>query len=123
MKEVKAFRCDFCGKLYLRKSACLKHEENRCTRNPKLRPLCLDCKHYRENIDKYDIEEISYSVDSPFGEEERNILFNPNKCDVTDCKLYYNIKLTDDLTTALDEAGYKPMPLPEDGCTDFEPIS
>ena len=115
MKEVKAFRCDFCGKLYLRKSACSKHEENRCTQNPKLHPLCYNCKHYKVNWYEHSKEKIIYNLDKP------EVLFDPNKCDVTDCKLYYNIKLTDDLTTALDEAGYKPMPLPEDGCTDFEP--
>ena len=40
----------------------------------------------------------------------------------TDCKNYQpSMKLSCEITTALDEAGYKSMPLPKEGCKDFKP--
>lgn len=43
------------------------------------------------------------------------------RCEVTGCKLFNNMKLSCEITTALDEAGYKSMPLPKEGCKDFKP--
>ena len=28
MKEVKAYKCEFCGKVFLRKNSCEQHEKN-----------------------------------------------------------------------------------------------
>ena len=39
MKEVKAYSCEFCGKLFLRKNSCEEHEKNDCTKTPKNRAL------------------------------------------------------------------------------------
>ena len=47
MKEVKAYRCEFCGKLFLRKHNCEEHEKNDCHKIPKNRALCYECKHYQ----------------------------------------------------------------------------
>lgn len=44
MKEIKAYKCGYCGKLYQRKHACRRHEDNDCLKNPKIRPVCFDCK-------------------------------------------------------------------------------
>jgi hypothetical protein len=30
MKEVKAYKCDYCGKLYMRYKPALNHEQNIC---------------------------------------------------------------------------------------------
>ncbi len=120
MKEVQAYRCEHCGKVYLMKTACLEHEAHRCPRNPENRPLCYDCKHYQPSIEADDRERIKYYMDAPWGDLEYSKKFDPNKCKRTDCKLFNNIKLSDEMTDALNEAGYKPMPLPKDGCKDFE---
>jgi len=44
MKEVKAYRCEYCGKVYLRKGNCKKHEHF-CYHNPKNARPCYDCKY------------------------------------------------------------------------------
>lgn len=66
-------------------------------------------------------ERITYEMDCPWGDVEYSKKFDPNKCDITDRKLFNNIKLSDEMQEALHEAGYNPMPLPKDGCKDFEP--
>lgn len=47
------YRCDHCNKFYLRKSACLKHEEA-CFYNPENYRICYDCVH----LTKKDVESI-----------------------------------------------------------------
>lgn len=116
MKEVQAYRCEHCGKVYLMKTACLEHEAHRCPRNPENRPLCYDCKHYQPSMEADNKERIC-----PWGDGEYSKKFDPNKCERTDHKLFNNIKLSDEMQEALHEAGYKPMPLPKDGCKGFEP--
>lgn len=44
MKEIKAYKCDFCGKLYKREGNCIRHE-NVCRKNPDNHFKCFDCKH------------------------------------------------------------------------------
>ena len=67
-------------------------------------------------------EIIKYQVESVWGPHDIVIAkkFDPNRCDRKNCKLFNNIKLSDEMTDALNEAGFKPMPLPKDGCKDFE---
>lgn len=45
MKEIKAYKCGYCGKLYQRKPNCAEHEDKHCLKNPKIRPMCFDCEH------------------------------------------------------------------------------
>lgn len=122
MQELKqAYRCEYCGKIYLRKSACLLHEIHLCLRNPENRPLCYDCKHYNPCFFDNEKEAITCYGDTPWGGEFKyKIHFSPNKCELQNFKLFNNIKLSDEKTTALYEAGYEAMPLPKDGCEYFE---
>lgn len=120
MKQVQAYRCEHCGKVYLMKSACIEHEAHRCPRNPENRPLCYDCKNYQPSMEVGNKERITYEICS-LGKVEHSKKFDPNKCSITKQKLYNNIKLSDEMQDALYEAGYNPMPLPKDGCKDFEP--
>jgi len=47
------YYCDFCKKMYVRKSACETHEKG-CSHNPENDRKCFGCKHLkRENIDRY----------------------------------------------------------------------
>ena len=119
MKQVQAYRCEHCGKLYLKKSACLEHEEHRCPRNPEIRPLCYDCKNYQRSMEADNQERISYFIDTPWGDVESCKKFDPNRCAIANQKLYNNIKLSDEITDALNEADYRAMPLPKDGCRLF----
>lgn len=121
MKQVQAYRCEHCGKVYLMKSACIRHECHRCPRNPEKRPLCYDCKNYQPSAGLGDKEQIIYEIDCSWGNVVYSKEFDPNKCNITKQKLYNNIKLSYEMRDALHEAGYNPMPLPKDGCKDFEP--
>jgi hypothetical protein len=47
--------------------------------------------------------------------------FSPHKCAISGCKLYHNVKLSEEMQVALDEANYAPMPnLRNGGCGGFE---
>ena len=83
--------------------------------------MCYDCKHYQPSSEEDNRERITYEMDCPWGDVEYSKNFDPNKCERTDRKLFNNIKLSDEMQEALHEAGYNPMPLPKDGCKDFEP--
>lgn len=44
MKEINAYKCDFCGKLYKRKGDALNHERV-CHKNPINDARCIMCSH------------------------------------------------------------------------------
>lgn len=44
MKEVKAFKCDFCSKLYQKERFASAHEL-KCTSNPANKTVCFGCDH------------------------------------------------------------------------------
>lgn len=123
MKQVTAYRCEHCRKIYLREYACREHEQNRCTQNPEIRPLCYSCKHYEPSWEDDEREEIEYEVwcDPYCGEHYSTKLFNPNKCthESNECKLYNNMKLSDAMQTALAEENYQPMPNRRNGGCKF----
>lgn len=125
MKEVTAYRCKHCGKLYLKKQICIEHEENRCTQNPEIRPLCYSCEHYNPSYLE-DKEEIVFYPVSPFGEQRDTKMFDPHKCDHPEinCKLFNNVKLTEDIYNALvEDYDYRPMPIRRGGgCEYYKPI-
>ena len=62
MKEIQAFKCDYCGKLYQRKYATLNHEKL-CTKNPENFSACSGCKY---------IEEITLEFASRYDDDEGN---------------------------------------------------
>lgn len=81
MKEIKnvtLYKCDFCGKEYKRKHACITHEE-RCGSNPKNDRACFNC----DNIHK---TKVSIYFENGYGEweEDREILY----CDEVKTFLY-----------------------------------
>lgn len=120
MKQVTAYRCDHCGKLFMRDYNCRKHEPE-CTKNPLVRPLCYDCKFYQSNDDSE--EEVKIWVDSYFGEQCYTKQFHPHKCTHSDkgCKLFANIHMNEDTYIALTDDGWEAMPTPQDGgCEYFE---
>jgi hypothetical protein len=57
------YRCDYCNKLYLRRNACVEHEEL-CWKNPKNNRACYNCHCLTK-------EDTSYYEDSFYGEIER----------------------------------------------------
>lgn len=74
MKELKAYKCDYCGKLYQRKYHCERHEIV-CNKNPDNFRACFGCRFC-----EFKMEKIYF--DNPLGGEtveERKMLFCSKK--------------------------------------------
>lgn len=70
MKEISAFKCDFCGKVYQRKRNIKMHEA-RCSKNPENQRACFGCKHLNR-------ETASVWFDNPQGDDyfaNRSLLY------------------------------------------------
>lgn len=124
MKKVTAYRCEHCGKIYLQEKKCKEHEENTCARNPQKKPLCYDCDHYEGNLFWDEMEEVDSIIGHNYKGQEIHFKkkFSPNKCDKKKCKLYNNVRLSEEMQKALSEKGFKPMPTPQSGgCEHYSP--
>jgi hypothetical protein len=122
MKEVKAYKCDYCGKLYMRYKPALNHEQNTCVNNPEIRPLCYSCKHYEQTNDT---EEIVFSTGATYSSDytEYTKTFVPNTCKILCKKLYFNSHLPQNIKDSLDENGYIPLKtIRTGGCEHYEEI-
>lgn len=127
MKQVSAYRCDFCGKVYLTQHHCRRHEPL-CTQNPQTRPLCYSCQNYNmATPDEWMFIEIEEENATPFGTPDL-IKFDLNTCEAlksdSNGNFLYNKRKQHALTiTALKEAGFIPMPSKSSGgCKDYKPI-
>ena len=124
MKEVKGYRCEFCGKTYLRPHACKDHEENRCRRNPQNIPFCYSCQHYSP-AEWREKETVYYWLEYQCGGEdqfEKTIDINRCSHPERECKLFNNIRISDELYEGLREAGYEEMPTNKTGgCPHYKP--
>ena len=121
MKKVEAYRCDHCGKLFMRDYNCHKHE-TQCTKNLLVRPLCYDCKFY-EPAYYEELEEVEiWHTDAMGGERSCKKEFAPNKCSrpEKDCKLFANIHMGEDTYVSLTDEGWEAMPTPKEKCEYFE---
>ena len=114
MEEIKAYKCGYCGKLYQRKHACRRHEDNDCLKNPKIRPVCFDCKLMQCSEET---EDVDWWVTMMDGREVRvSRKFKRTICRETGKKMYVNIHLPEDVTEALDDKGWEAMPTHAEGC-------
>lgn len=125
MKQINAYRCDFCGKIYLTQWGCKRHEERGCCQRPEKRPLCYSCQYYHQEIVEH--ENVIYYTGSatPWGEEENMKKFDANRCEHPDneCKLYNNFKLSAEMQEGLADADFVPMPCQQSGgCKFYDPI-
>ena len=122
MEKIEAYKCQYCGKLYKTATGCINHEEKLCTKHPNRIPFCYHCKHYSSSYDSDAREEITYYITA--GHDGHEVpqfkKFEPNRCNLSRCKLYNNVRLSDELQEALQESGYQPMPTPQTGgCKHF----
>ncbi len=76
-KPTEYYRCEYCNKLYLMKSACIKHEQ-RCKQNPDNCDACLKgCSHLEATEELYYIE---CCINGDYDEKEHKAVgFNCNK--------------------------------------------
>lgn len=114
MEEIKAYKCGYCGKLYQRGKSCRRHEDNDCLKNPKIRPICFDCKYIKMTEET---ENVHYDIERLDGRDVTvHKTFKRTTCSRTGAKIYVDIHLTDDVTTALCDAGWQAMPTHAGGC-------
>ena len=114
-KDITAYFCDFCNRLFQRKGACSNHENNHCRSNPKNRDACIDCKH----CEKIDIEMVVDGYNGYF-HVDRVIKTSHFKCNKFD-KLMYPFKAekwAEKYPHDFDEQ--ERMPSVEQGCEGFE---
>lgn len=123
MKQVIGYRCEHCGKIYLRWHACKEHEENLCPRNPLKMPFCYSCQHYDPAGIK-DRETVYYKFDTWDDCEQYEKTIDINRCNHPEkkCKLFNNIKISGELYEGLREADYEEMPTNSTGgCKFYKP--
>lgn len=65
--------CEHCGKYYIRKYFCEKHE-NLCKKNPANIPACYGCKFLSKETLTIDTEHNSYDVQSFFCSKKQEYL-------------------------------------------------
>lgn len=120
MKEIKGYRCEYCGKVYLRKKACHIHETTRCNKNNFIRPYCYSCKHYHK-AQSDDVENIIwYSGDSELGRLNYK-KFTVNRCKhpENERKLFNDVNLSSEMKEGLHKADFKEMPTKQSGGCKF----
>lgn len=64
MKQIKAYRCDFCGKVSINK---LTHHEKYCKKNPVNNHACFDCQFldvFFVYVDEIRTKQFKCSIDS-----------------------------------------------------------
>lgn len=116
IENTTAYKCEFCGKTSLRRHNMASHE-NACSKNPKNRPMCYNCAH---NVFTGEQEEITgywYHYD---GEHEDVKLFNCQKCQFADSKMFNPRHLNEFWRTSLEDEGWMPMPSEFEGCLNFK---
>lgn len=116
MKVVKAYRCEFCGKLFLRKNNCEEHEKNDCSKIPKNRALCYECKHYQIACEN-EVEDIELDDEECFLFAKR---MQTNKCRINNDLMFNPLHMRDYVCDALIGAGWQYMPTVENGCKNYK---
>ena len=114
MEEIKAYKCRYCGKLYQRKHACMRHEDNGCLKNPKVRPVCFDCNLMQFRAETEYVDCLVTTKDGsevPVFKEFRRTI-----CRETGKKMYVNKLLPENVKVALNDKGWEAMPTHAEGC-------
>lgn len=114
MEEIKAYKCGYCGKLYQRKHACRRHEDNDCLKNPKIRPVCFDCEFMQCSEETEDVD--CWATTMGYREVLVSRKFKRTLCRETGKKMYVNIHLPEEVTETLDDKGWQAMPTYLGGC-------
>lgn len=117
MKEVKAYRCEYCGKMFIRKNSCEKHEKNDCSRNPINRALCYDCKYYHAGYRIDEEKDVELVRDDGIKFTKR---MQQNRCKINNDLMFNPLHMPDYICDALIDAGWQYMPTVENGCGNYE---
>lgn len=120
MIRVNAYRCSYCGKLFLTGRGCVKHEEKYCGKSPCNLAACYSCKWYKETEQTTTIPKTWFNPltgrEYGYGKEVRINL----------CLKYHNAKMfnsfhaSEELIEDAENGGFRIMPTMEEGCLDYK---
>nr|DAU53606.1 MAG TPA: zinc finger domain protein [Caudoviricetes sp.] len=120
MIRVNAYRCSYCGKLFLTERGCVKHEEKYCNKLPCNIAACYSCKWYKETGQTTTITRTGFaSLAGHEYEYEKTVCVNI-------CLKHHNAKMFNsfhasaELVDDAENSGFRIMPTMEEGCLNYK---
>lgn len=120
MIRVDAYRCSYCGKLFLTERGCVKHEGKYYGKSPCNLAACYSCKWYKETEQTTTIPKTWFHPQTGREHEyEKEIHVNV-------CLKYHNAKMfnsfhaSEELIDDAENGGFRIMPTMEEGCLDYK---
>lgn len=120
MIKVDAYRCSYCGRLFLTEKGCTKHEEKFCNKSPFNIAACYSCKWYKETGQTTTITRKGFHpLTGHEYEYEKEVHINV-------CLKYHNAKMfnsfhaSEELVEDAESGGFRIMPTMEEGCLDYK---
>ena len=120
MIKIDAYRCSYCGKLFLTGRGCVKHEEKYCGKSPCNLAACYSCKWYKETEQTATITRTGFHPQT--GREHEY----EKEIHVKICLKYHNAKMfnsfhaSEELIEDVENNDFRVMPTMEEGCLDYK---
>lgn len=80
MKEVKAYKCDYCSKLYQRPTYLVEHEK-KCNKKPSNKTLCFGCNYIEMKKATITTNDIKTEADLLFCKKLEHYIYPPSVVD------------------------------------------
>lgn len=116
MIRVNAYRCSYCGKLFLTERGCVKHEEKYCGKSPRNLAACYSCKWYKETEQTATITRTGFYLQTEYEKE-----IHVNVClKYHNAKMFNSFHASEELIEDAENGGFRIMPTMEEGCLDYK---
>lgn len=122
MKKIDAYRCQWCGKVYLTERGCLAHERKAaspidgCKQHPNNKAMCYHCKHFKQETGG---ARVQVEIDGEHSPVRK--WFYKCECKAKGKFLVNRFHLYEDWVAALTEFhGFMEMPTETEGCVNFK---
>ena len=119
MIRVDAYRCSYCGKLFLTERGCVKHEEKYCGKSPYNLAACYSCKWYKETEQTATITRTTFYPQTG-REHEYEKEIHVNICLKHHAKMFNSFHASEKLVDDAENGGFRIMPTREEGCLDYK---
>lgn len=120
MIRVDAYRCSYCGKLFLTERRCVKHEEKYCNKSPCNIAACYSCKWYKETGQTTTIT-ITGLPPLAGHEHEYEKTVRVNIClKHHNAKMFNSFHASAGLVEDAVNGGFRIMPTMKEGCLDYK---
>ena len=116
VKEITAFECDFCKRIFLTERGAKQHER-RCRKNPCIARACYTCVHYENVQYRSDMDKFQFTVNG------LNMHLDKNRCEALSTFLFNPYRWEEDwviFLNNLDNPKWKSMPSAKCGCERYE---